>query len=57
MSLRVAVTGEAKPHEGRSRSESEPDEGVLVGGGRRETKRSTHVQDEVRVTPDGGPHQ
>ena len=38
MSLRVAVTGKAKPHEGRSRSESEPEEGVLVGGGRRETK-------------------
>ena len=29
MSLRVAVTGKAKPHEGRSRSESEPEEGVF----------------------------
>ena len=28
MSLRVAVTGEAKLHEERSRSESEPEEGV-----------------------------
>ena len=39
------------------RSESEPEQGVIVGGGRRETKWSTHGQDEVRVTPDGGPHQ
>ncbi len=28
MSLRVAVTGEAKLHEERSRSESEPEQGV-----------------------------
>ena len=69
MNLRVAVTGKDKRHETRIRSESEPEEGevvsqetkrtlcVRVGGGRRETKLSTHVQGEVRVTPDGGPHQ
>ena len=28
MNLRVAVTGEVKPHEGRSRSESESEEGA-----------------------------
>ena len=28
MSLRVAVAGEVKRHEARSRSESEPEEGV-----------------------------
>ena len=28
MNLRVAVAGEVKPHEMRSRSESEPEEGV-----------------------------
>ena len=39
------------------RSESEPEEGVLVGGGRRETKWSTHAQGEVPVTRNGGPHQ
>ena len=32
MSLRVAVTGEAKLHEERSRSESEPEEGVESAG-------------------------
>ena len=37
MNLRVAVTGEVKPHEGCSRSESESEQGVLVSGGRRET--------------------
>ena len=35
--LRVAVAGEAKRHQARSRSESEPEEGVEVGHGRRET--------------------
>ena len=29
MKLRVAVTGEAKGHEAPSRSESEPEEGVV----------------------------
>ena len=39
MNLRVAVAGEVKAHEGRSRSESESEQGVFaVGGGRRETK-------------------
>ena len=57
MNLRVAVSGEGKPHEWRTRSESEPEEGVLVGGGRRETKWSTHAQGEVPVTRNGGPHQ
>ena len=28
MSLRVALTGEVKPHEGRIRSESEPEQGA-----------------------------
>jgi hypothetical protein len=38
MNLRVAVTGKVKGHEARSRSESEPEEGAIVVGGRRETK-------------------
>ena len=38
MNLRVAVAGEVERHEAPSRSESEPEEGVLVGGGRRETE-------------------
>ena len=37
MSLRVAVAGEAKRQQARSRSESEPEEGAEVGHGRRET--------------------
>ena len=32
MNLRVTITGKVKSHEGRNRSESEPEEGVeLVG--------------------------
>ena len=38
MNLRVTVTSEVKRHESRIRSEGEPEEGVLVGSGRRETK-------------------
>ena len=38
MNLRVAVAGEANPQERSIRSASEPEEGVLVGGGRRETE-------------------
>ena len=37
MSLRVAVSGEAKRDDARSRSESESEEGDLVGRGGRET--------------------
>ena len=32
MNLRVTVAGEVKPHEGRSRSESEPEQGVQSAG-------------------------
>ena len=35
--VKIAVAGEAKRHQARSRSESEPEEGVEVGHGRRET--------------------
>ena len=38
MSLRVALTGEVKRDDARSRSESEPEQGALVGVGRRETR-------------------
>ena len=38
MNLRVAVAGKVKDDDIRIRSESEPEQGVLVGGGRRETK-------------------
>jgi hypothetical protein len=38
MNLRVAITGEVNPPEWSIRSASEPEQGVLVGGGRRETK-------------------
>ena len=38
MNLRVAVSGEAKRNDARTRSESESEEGVLVTGGRRETE-------------------
>ena len=38
MNLRVAVTGKVNREDTGSRSESEPEQGVLVGGGRRETK-------------------
>ena len=41
----------------RSRSESESEQGDKVGGGRRETLRSTHDQDEGEVELTGGPHQ
>lgn len=41
----------------RSRSESESEQGARVGGGRRETLRSTHDQDEGEVALTGGPHQ
>ena len=37
MSLRVIVTGEVKHRKVRSRSESESEQGVIVGGDRRET--------------------
>ena len=56
MNLRVTVSGQVKEHEFPSRSESEPEEGVRVLGGRRETERSTHVQVEVPVTRNGGPN-
>ena len=53
MNLRVAAAGEATP-------DTEPERkrvrtGCRVGGGRRETERSTHGQDEGRVTPSGYP--
>ena len=38
MNLRVAVTGEVKGENARSRSESESEQGEVVGGGRRETE-------------------
>ena len=38
MSLRVAVACKVEGLEARSRSESEPEEGVVVRGGRRETE-------------------
>ena len=38
MSLRVAAAGEVNRDDAGSRSESEPEEGVSVGGGRRETR-------------------
>ena len=38
MNLRVTVAGEAKIQEGRSRSESESEEGDRVSGGGRETE-------------------
>ena len=56
MSLRVAVTGKVKPLWGVSRSESESEQGDGVGGGRRETVRSTHGQAEAVVTHSGGPN-
>ena len=38
MSLRVSVAGEVKRLRRVSRSESEPEQGVLVGGAERETR-------------------
>ena len=38
MNLRVAISGKVKDDDVPSRSESEPEQGVSVGGGRRETK-------------------
>lgn len=57
MNLRVTMSGKDKCQESRIQSESEPETGVLVRWGRRETKWSTLAQVEVRVTPNGGPHQ
>ena len=52
MNLRVAVAGEVKVHEDRSRSESESEQGVPQSA-----EADAKPQDEGRVNPSGGPNR